>query len=362
MANRSVAIVHLGRSGGLGTHRRVESLTALFEAAGGIVTSFALRADYPAHLTDALRPGIVPLLTGGAVPETLSWSRHDVLQALQELAPEVVVCVTGRAYHPDLGRGPWNLVLDYVDRLSDSYRDRARILGRTGHAAAYRVLALTAVRQERRTPPGTIAIAAGWRDSQSLGVDWVPITVESPATLETITPEYDMGFFGTLSYEPNIEALRRCATIWPLVRAERPDARMLVAGATPPPEVERLAREFGWTLLANVPDMGRALRTTLIAVAPLVHASGLQIKVLEAAAFGVAQVVDPVALGGFLPGFPAAVASDDRAFARTIVGLLSDPTERDALVARARALVASDYSVERWAPWAEHILRESVRT
>jgi glycosyltransferase involved in cell wall biosynthesis len=362
MANRSVAIVHLGRAGGLGTHRRVESLTALFEAAGATVTNVALRAEYPARLSDAQRPGIVPLLTGRAVPETLAWSRRAALEALRDLDPEVVVCITGRAYHPELERGPWVVVLDYVDRLSDSYRDRARILGRSSRSAVYRVLAFTAARQERRPPTGENAITAGWRDSAALGVGWVPITVETPATLEPVKPEYDIGFFGTLSYEPNIEALRRSAMIWPLVRADRPDARMLVAGATPTPEVQRLAREAGWTLLADVPDMRRTLRTARIAIAPLVHASGLQIKVLEAAAAGVAQVVDPVALGGFVPGFPAAIASDDRAFARTILSLLADPTERNALAARARTLVASDYSVDRWAPWAEYLLSQSART
>ena len=360
MANRSVAIVHLGRAGGLGTHRRVESLTALFEAVGGCVTSFALRADYPAHLTDALRPGIVPLLAGRAVPETLSWSRRDVLQALHELAPEVVVCVTARAYRPDLERGPWTFVLDFVDRLSDSYRDRARILGRTGRAAGYRVLAHTAARQERGRPRSIMAIAAGWRDSHALDASWIPITVDTPATLDPVTGEFDVGFFGTLSYEPNIEALRRCATIWPLVRVQRPDARMLVAGATPTPEVEQLARDGEWTLRADVPNMGAALRTTRVAVAPLAHASGLQIKVLDAAAFGVAQVVDPVALGGFVPGFPAATASDDRGFARTIIELLEDPTAREALAARARVLVASDYAVERWSPWAGDMLDQGA--
>lgn len=361
MANRSVAIVHLGRASGLGAHRRVESLTKLFEAAGADVTDVALRANHPARASDLLRPGVRPLLDGRAVPETIAWSRHDVQRTLCELAPHIVVCVTGRAYHPDLARGPWHLVLDYVDRLSVSYRDRARILGRSRRALAYRVLAHAAARQERTAPAGVTAIAAGWTDARALSVEWIPVTVESPAVLTPATPDHDVVFLGTLSYEPNVEALRRLARFWPTVLSGRPDARMLVAGATPTPEVYALASELGWTLLADVPDVGDALRRARVAVAPLVHASGLQIKVLEAAAFGVAQVVDPVALGGFTPGFPAEVATDDDAFAGSILGLLADEADRAALAGLAREVVAREYSVARWTPWAANLVRESAR-
>jgi glycosyltransferase involved in cell wall biosynthesis len=360
MANRSVAIVHLGRAGGLGTHRRVASLRALFESAGATVSEVALRADHPSRLNDLAHPGLRALLDGRAVPESVAWSHRGVLDELHRLRAEIVVCVTGRAYHPDLDCGPWHVVLDYVDRLSVSYRDRARILGRTTRSFLYRVLSRTAMRQERSIPSGVTAIAAGWSDARALGAEWVPITVESPSALPSIEPDHDAVFFGTLSYEPNVEAVRRLVRIWPLVLTNRPGARLLVAGATPTDEVTTLARQHGWTLLADVPDVGATLRRSRLAVAPLMHASGLQIKVLEAAAFGIAQVVDPVALGGFVPGFPAAVADDDAAFARKIVELLADDGRREALASRARAVVAEEYSVAHWTSWAEKLVDQTT--
>jgi glycosyltransferase involved in cell wall biosynthesis len=360
MANRSVAIVHLGRAGGLGTHRRVESLRALFEAAGATVDEVALRAEHPARLTDLAHPGLRVLADGRAVPETVAWSRRSVLEALHRLHADIVVCVTGRAYHPDLAGGPWHIVLDYVDRLSVSYRDRARILGRSVRSALYLGLSQTAARQERRIPPGVTAIAAGWSDARALGAEWVPITVELPSPTAPVEPDHDAVFFGTLSYEPNVEAVRRLVRIWPLVLADRPGARLMIAGATPTPEVAAMARDHAWTLLADVPDVGATLRRASVATAPLMHASGLQIKVLEAAAFGVPQVVDPVALGGFAPGFPAAVAGDDTAFARAIVELLGDDAAREALASRAHDVVAEEYSVRHWAPWAAALVDQTT--
>ena len=129
MANRSVAIVHLGRSGGLGTHRRVESLTALFEAAVRQSRCRVARRS-PRAAFGRVAPGCPVRSSAGRPSPRRSRGRDaSVLSTLHELAPDVVVCVTGRAYHPDIAARP-------VARRARLRRPPERQLPRPGRASS----------------------------------------------------------------------------------------------------------------------------------------------------------------------------------------------------------------------------------
>ncbi|CAN5773847.1 hypothetical protein BH10ACT1_BH10ACT1_30890 [soil metagenome] len=354
---RKVTIVHLGTSSSMGGLRRVASLTAIFEAAGAVVSTIPLRTEQRVALGDALQPGIGAVLAGHTVPETLAWSRTGTLQQLRRLDPDVVICCTARAYHPDLTAGRWHMVLDYVDKLSDSYRDRSLILGRTPRSLLFRLLATTAGRAERHPlPAGATGIAAGWADAASLGLGWVPITIALPHVDDLHAPDHDVLFLGKLSYPPNVEAIERLGRIWPRVLRARPDTTLLLAGAAPTPAVLALARRSGWTVMADFEDLGVVAASARIAAAPLRYSSGIQIKALEAAAHGLPQVVSSAVARGFGPGMPILVADHDDEVISALVGLLDDPDERRRLSQAGRAHVADQYSVERWVPWAAAIL------
>lgn len=357
-----VAMVHLGRAGSMGAAVRTGSLAEVFRRAGADVVDVRVVVEHRRSLRSLLRPGLLPVLTGHAVPESLAWDHRSVLRRLEALAPTVVVCNTARCYHPVLRRGPWTVVLDYVDRLSDSYRDRARILGRTPRAAAFRVLAALARRFEA-TPPaeGVVAIAAGWADARSLDLTWSPITVELADPAPGVTPTHDVLFVGKLSYEPNLEAVERLGRVWPAVLARRPGTTALLAGAAPPARVLEVATGLGWDVLADFDDLDAVMARARLAVVPLDHASGIQCKVLDAARYGVAQVVSPAAVRGMAPGLPALVADDDEALVAGIVALLEDPARRADLGAAARAHVADRYAHDRWVPWAAEVLAAAGR-
>jgi hypothetical protein len=265
--------------------------------------------------------------------------------------------MTARAYHPDLLRGPWRVVLDYVDCLSDSYRDRATIVGRTPKAIAFATLAASARRFERRTLPGNVtAIAAGWSDAKALGAEWIPITESLAGPIADTTPQHDVLFLGKLSYPPNVEAIERLARLWPALVRRRPGTTALLAGASPSPGIVALAARLGWALEPDFVDLDAVLASVRLGAIPLVHASGIQTKILAAAARGLAQVVDPVAEAGFAPGFPLRIARDDGEFVEAIAGLLDDDDGRRALGAQARTHVSTIYNAARWAPWARRTL------
>jgi glycosyltransferase involved in cell wall biosynthesis len=355
----------------MGERRRVESWVRLFQAAGAEVHRVPLLTGDRRLLphVQSFAGRALTVAAGGSVPEALAWSRPALCERLRGIDPALVIVVTARAFDPSLG-DRWTTVLDLVDRLSVSYRDRAPYAAGRPQQLGYRGLGWTAARFERRVvggAAGTIAtVAAGWADAEALSVEWVPILVDDhrltpggkPGRDEPGRDEpVDVLFFGTLSYPPNVEAVVRLARVWPAVLAARPGTTALIAGATPTSRVREEARRCGWRLEADFADLAGVARQCGIAVAPLVHASGIQIKVLDAATLGLPQVVTPAALAGLAPGFPALVARDDDDLVTGIVELLNDPERRPQLAAEARAHVEDVYGLERWLPWAERLLR-----
>jgi sugar transferase (PEP-CTERM/EpsH1 system associated) len=147
-------------------------------------------------------------------------------------------------------------------------------------------------------------------------------------------------FTGVFNYQPNEEgALWMAEHVWPLVRASRPDARLVLVGASPTPAIRRLpTRDSSIEVTGTVPEVRPYLWNAAVAAVPLAAARGLQNKVLEALAAGLPAVVTPVVREG-LPSQVApgcTVASEPGTFADAVLDLLSKtPDERRALAARA---------------------------
>ena len=358
-----VAIVHLGSSGAWGGKARVASLRAIFESCGATVADVPLLVEHRAGIGDVARSGAVGVLRGQAVPESMAWSRGSLSAELARLSPDVVVCVTARAYDPLLREGPWTVVLDYVDRLSDSYRDRATIVGRSAWAPAFRTLALTSARFERRPlPTGVVGIAAGWADAQALGLTWVPITFPTEPAIGDEQATHDLLFLGKLSYPPNVEAIRRLARLWPQVQRRRPGTSLLLAGASPEPEIERLAADCGWTLAADFDELADIIAQVRLGVVPLLHASGIQTKVLARRGLRAppGRRSDRGRRSG--PRIPGSRARGRRPRVDRRGGRAARRRRR-APGARRRgpaSASASTYAAESWRTWASGVLAPAV--
>jgi glycosyltransferase involved in cell wall biosynthesis len=248
-------------------------------------------------------------------------------------------------------------VLDFVDPLSISYRDRARLEERLRSKARYRALAPFHERIERSAGDAAIVrTAAGWSDAESLSAEWVPNVVELHLTHAAVQPRYDMLFVGSLYFAPNVEAIERLAEAWPQVVHERPGVTALIAGRAPSRRVTELADLHGWTLQADFDDIADVTSQARIAVAPLVRASGIQNKVLEAAASGLPQVVSPQALAGLRPGFPAEVAARQEELGPLIANLLGDDARQAELRDAGIEEVRRTYVPEAWTDWANRLI------
>jgi len=296
-------------------------------------------------------------LAGSVALESLAWSRPVLRRRLDAMAPDGVVVVSLRAFDPAALPDGVPVVLDYVDRLSVSYQQRALIEHRLLHRSGWRVLAGAMARAESAARTTAMpAVAAGYRDADDLGAIWLPITLSTRRVVDELPGpvagehRWDVLFTGTLDYGPNIAAIRALTTsIWPEVVRLRPGSSLCVAGRRPTREVIDLVQGMGAELVPDFDDLGRLTTRAALSIAPLPFATGMQIKVLEAAAAGQPQVISPAAAAGFGPGFPARVAEVGTPFARQIVTLLDDRAAALELGRQGRDEVRRCYTDEHWA-------------
>lgn len=354
-AGRRAAILYLGRPSASGEARRVATWHGLLEANGVAVTAIPLLVEHPGPRPPRARD-LARLCTGNVVPEALAWSWTSVGRRLEGIPAGAVIFVTARAFHPALVRHADIAILDFVNSLARSYRDRAGLSTRV-RRPAFSALSAAHRRFETRAIPGVHRTASGWRDARELGAEWLPEHIPTPQTRRSREPQRDVLFFGNLAYPPNVAAVRRMSRIWPALQRRRPGTTALIAGATPLPEVRSLADIHGWDLIANFADLQDLCDQARLAIAPLDHTAGIQTKVLEAAAMRLAQVVTPPALEGMAPGFPATVAVGDYALVAEICRLLDDPAARATEALAAQRHVTDTYAIDRWAPTVGRLLR-----
>lgn len=188
------------------------------------------------------------------------------------------------------------------------------------------------------------------RDGVTKPVHWfgngVDIDYFKPGAASPSDQRYSAVFIGAMDYWANIDAVMWfIAEIWPLVRAELPDASFAIVGSNPSREIEAQDGRDGVTVTGRVDDVRRYLEAAAIAVAPMRIARGVQNKVLEAMASGKAVVTTPAGLEGIdaTMGTEAVVAASPSAFAAEIVRLIERPEAARFVGAAARRRIESDY-------------------
>jgi glycosyltransferase involved in cell wall biosynthesis len=133
--------------------------------------------------------------------------------------------------------------------------------------------------------------------------------------------------------------------VLPVLKATRPDVRVVLIGRDAGPEIRALAGPEV-EVTGDVADVRSQLERAAVYVAPLVSGSGIKNKVLEAMAAGLPVVGTPLALEGIGASAGTVVAATAAQIADAAAALLSTPgATRDAgRVARHRAI--SEFSWE----------------
>ncbi len=150
----------------------------------------------------------------------------------------------------------------------------------------------------------------------------------------------DLLFTGNFAYQPNADAAMHLACdVLPLVRARRPDARLLIVGRTPPPGLVGIE---GVEVTGFVDDIRAYYRQATVFVCGLRSGAGIKNKVLEAMASGIPIVSSSLGVDG-IEGVQRnrhfLEAEGAEAMAEQILRLLDSEIERRALAVEARSLV-----------------------
>ncbi len=103
----------------------------------------------------------------------------------------------------------------------------------------------------------------------------------------------------SFAWPPNATgALRFLEKGWPRVKASVPDARLRIAGKTPPAPLVEAARRAGAEVAANVPSMPDEFARATLLVVPLWAGAGARVKIVEALAARLPVVSTPLGAEG----------------------------------------------------------------
>jgi glycosyltransferase involved in cell wall biosynthesis len=168
----------------------------------------------------------------------------------------------------------------------------------------------------------------------------IPIFMFDPARLHeaaervrrsSIPASRQLLFVGGFRHSPNADAvLWFVGEIWPRVLAAVPDARLTIAGSSPPPAIRQLASD-AITVSGTISDeeLIRRYREVTAAIVPLRFGAGVKGKLLEAVSYGAPVVTTSVGTQGLAGLEPFLDMHDDApGFAGAVIAILQAPASR----------------------------------
>jgi len=149
-------------------------------------------------------------------------------------------------------------------------------------------------------------------------------------------------FCAKLDYFPNQDAaLYFSRSVWPLLRARRPELQLEIVGSRPPRSVRQLDGKDNISVMASVSDVRPRLGRASVALCPIRLRAGIQFKVLEAMALGVPVVATRICCPGLAvePGKHLLVADTPEEFVSAVESVLDNHTLRANLIQAGREYV-----------------------
>lgn len=182
----------------------------------------------------------------------------------------------------------------------------------------------------------------------------IPARIEDRASRDR--PNDRIGFLGRLDWWPNQEGLAWFLDeIWPMVREQRPDATLTIAGAgTPPADLDR---HEAIEVVGFVPNLADFFDTLSVGIVPISGGTGVKMKTIDLMRHGVPVVSTTTGARGTagLAG-GALIADDSTTFADEVVRLLADPSERQVRSSAAVAAVRAFHDRRTTDELAERLL------
>ncbi|MFH1486108.1 MAG: glycosyltransferase [Chloroflexota bacterium] len=152
-------------------------------------------------------------------------------------------------------------------------------------------------------------------------------------------------FTGTMDFRPNVDAaVWFVDEVFPLVRRDVPQARLLIVGGSPTRKVKALG-SASVEVTGFVEDVRPYMAEAAVYVIPIRIGGGVRFKALEAMASGLPVVSTTMGVEGISVrvGDDLLLADDASSFASAVVRLLRDPELGQQMASRARRLIEQQY-------------------
>jgi glycosyltransferase involved in cell wall biosynthesis len=210
----------------------------------------------------------------------------------------------------------------------------------------------------------TAAFSVSAQDHAELQA-WLPVTAlpnvypPSASDLGPTPQGARLLFVGAMWYRPNAEAMDWfLSQVWPQVRAARPDAELVIAGAGPEPTRQAWARHPGVSAPGFVADLQATYRAASLVIVPILGGGGSNIKVLEAMAHRRPCLVSALVAGAFAdrlqPGQHFLLGRNATEFAQQVLHALAAPAALQTMTDAAWAAVHTGYSPEGFTKTVQH--------
>jgi glycosyltransferase involved in cell wall biosynthesis len=160
-----------------------------------------------------------------------------------------------------------------------------------------------------------------------------------------------VGFIGTYSYQPNLQAAEFLVDeVFPQVLREIQTAKLLLAGVGLPPKTKkRFEHVPNVRMLGLVSDSSQFMAACHVLALPVRVRGGVPLKLVEALAHGRAIVAASETVRGVpvVPGRDLLSCDTAQEFASAVVALLRDSSLRERLENAARAVFTKHFSLSR---------------
>jgi sugar transferase (PEP-CTERM/EpsH1 system associated) len=181
---------------------------------------------------------------------------------------------------------------------------------------------------------------------------------------QTAEKKYELVFTGNMAYPPNVDAAGFLVKeIMPIVWKQIPEARVLVAGASPDRKVLSLKSEkvsvSGW-----MDDIRDSYASAMVFIAPMRIGTGLQNKLLEAMSMKVPSITTPLANDALQAkdGIEILIGDGAENLAKQIIRLLTEKSLYEKIKENGYKFVKSSYSWEEATEKLNQIIQKTGKT
>lgn len=277
-------------------------------------------------------------------------------QVLKQQAIDTVLLQLSRMgdYLPPLLEARLPIVLDLIDSLAMNIAlksqkasfpinhlwalESKRLLNYERQMVS-RVKAATVVSEKDKAYLGLPAVTVNPN-----GVELSQVLLQNPKDKETLL------FHGNMSYYPNVEAAQLLVRkIMPQVWQHRPACKVLLVGAAPAKEILELASERV-EVTGFVKDVKPFLQRATLGVYPILRATGIQNKILEAMMEGLPVLTTTTVAEGISEALAKEhfyIENEPQMIAQKILKLLDDKDELERLSVSGRQLILGRYTWEK---------------